>query len=868
MSAKLSFIVILIAAGADPARAWDVDSPYAVTAFIPSTTRWDAIAGAGIGWGRCGFGWREIETAQDVFNWATTDNAVTQANARGIKIYAGLGYTPAWASAGGGQEDPPTNPADWYDFVFQCVSRYKDDIKYWELWNEPNLSFFWGGTRSQFINDILKVGADAVHAADPDAMVVAPELSSCCQASTWMQECLQQVGDRIDIICYHQYDGGDAPAGRLSALDSMHNFIDSIGYGGKPLWNSECGFRSDASGMNERKQGEYLIDMLEGTNARPWLQAFYWYQIWEAEAGERWGLLYQDQTPKPSWYAYREYTFAHPAPERVSVNLSTADIEDGLTRVVVSDGDTVAATQASRSCRRNTDPAGDHYAYFNVDDGFALAGNRPDVVVLVDYYDGGTGAITLQYDSSTAAYKNDATVNLTGVNTWKQARFVLADAHFGNRQNGGADFRIHGGSNVFHLDVVSVTANRPPAQAPYLDPTFAVPGVIEAELYDLGGEGVAYHDLSGDNAGDLLRFEDVDVESTTDAGGGYNVGWIDTGEWLEYTMDVTQTASYEIGLRVASDNAGGSFHVEIDGQDVTGLQTFGATGGWQNWVTVASGGVMLNSSAGRVLRVVVDAGGWNLNFIELTKEAALPGPASSPDPPDLATDMSIDVDLSWTAGTLATSHDVHFGTTNPPPLQGNQPQTTYDPGTLVGGTMYHWRIDEVNDDGTTAGPVWSFTTLPRPGLASNPDPPNSGVSASLYGELSWQPGSGAVSHDVYFGTDNPPTFQANVTTPQYYPGALFVGMTYYWRIDGRNGAGVTQGVQWQFTGDGFPGDFNIDGDVDQSDFGYLQTCLSGSAQLPELGCEQADLDGDHDVDAEDVDVFRGCMAGEAGEPPC
>jgi hypothetical protein len=67
-------------------------------------------------------------------------------------------------------------------------------------------------------------------------------------------------------------------------------------------------------------------------------------------------------------------------------------------------------------------------------------------------------------------------------------------------------------------------------------------------------------------------------------------------------------------------------------------------------------------------------------------------------------------DLAWTAGSGATSHDVHFGTTDPPPFVGNQASTGYDPGTLAAVQTYYWRIDEVNAQGTTTGTVWSFTT--------------------------------------------------------------------------------------------------------------------------------------------------------------
>jgi endo-1,4-beta-xylanase len=88
----------------------------------------------------------------------------------------------------------------------------------------------------------------------------------------------------------------------------------------------------------------------------------------------------------------------------------------------------------------------------------------------------------------------------------------------------------------------------------------------------------------------------------------------------------------------------------------------------------------------------------------------LPGQASSPTPANGATSVGTTTDLSWTAGSGATSHDVYFGTTSPGTYRGNQATTTYDTGTMAGNTTYYWRIDEKNGSGTTTGNIWSFTT--------------------------------------------------------------------------------------------------------------------------------------------------------------
>jgi hypothetical protein len=101
--------------------------------------------------------------------------------------------------------------------------------------------------------------------------------------------------------------------------------------------------------------------------------------------------------------------------------------------------------------------------------------------------------------------------------------------------------------------VIAQSALLPAAKQLYPGPEpHPIPGRIEAEDYDLGGEIVAYHDTTLGNEGGEYRSDDVDIEITTDRGGGYDVGWIEEGEWLAYTVDVRSTGLYDIQVRVAS----------------------------------------------------------------------------------------------------------------------------------------------------------------------------------------------------------------------------------------------------------------------------------------------------------------------------
>jgi hypothetical protein len=142
---------------------------------------------------------------------------------------------------------------------------------------------------------------------------------------------------------------------------------------------------------------------------------------------------------------------------------------------------------------------------------------------------------------------------------------------------------------------------------------------IEAENFDTGGQGIAYSDTTATNQGGLYRpGEGVDIQTCTDAGGGYNVGWIEPGDWLEYTAYFEYAGLYDLKLRVASTQATCACRVLLGGASATGLWTFPGTGGYQVWQTVTN---RISLTPGQqVLRVEI-TNGFNLNWIEVTPAA-------------------------------------------------------------------------------------------------------------------------------------------------------------------------------------------------------------------------------------------------------
>ena len=136
----------------------------------------------------------------------------------------------------------------------------------------------------------------------------------------------------------------------------------------------------------------------------------------------------------------------------------------------------------------------------------------------------------------------------------------------------------------------------------------AIPAQIEAENYD------NFYDLTAGNAGDpSCSSTDVDAETTSDTGGGCNIGWTDAGEWLEYDIN-SSGGTFDLVLRLASNKANKTVTVKLNG-NVVGTVTAPSTG-WQSWGNRTISNV--NIPAGpHTLRVEMDTGKTNFNYIDI-----------------------------------------------------------------------------------------------------------------------------------------------------------------------------------------------------------------------------------------------------------
>ncbi|OON67165.1 glycosyl hydrolase [Hymenobacter sp. CRA2] len=190
--------------------------------------------------------------------------------------------------------------------------------------------------------------------------------------------------------------------------------------------------------------------------------------------------------------------------------------------------------------------------------------------------------------------------------------------------------KVYAGTSFSVTNLVSVQVGK---QASFTGTPQAIPGTIEAGRYDTypGGSGqdIAYSDVS---EGNQATYEpaptqafrpDQGVDAVLDPAEGATVGWVDAGEWLEYTVNVAQAGTHTLNLRYAAGNAGGGgpFFLSVDGTRVSPDQTVTTTSNWGTWATKTITGLSLPAGE-HVLRLTFTQGGLNVGRLAFTYTGA------------------------------------------------------------------------------------------------------------------------------------------------------------------------------------------------------------------------------------------------------
>ena len=258
---------------------------------------------AGLAWVRQRFPWAQIEPQPGQFDWALWDAIVEECARQNLRLIAVLDTSPAWARQGGMSAvptAPPADPTDLARFAATLANRYRGRLAAVQVWDQPNLRPHWGeryASPAEYVA-LLQPVAAALHAADPNIVVLAGGLAPTIEQSEWNQsdvaylDGMYRAGAKgnFDALAAKPYGFWSGPEDRLVAPDVL-NFSRLIllretmrryGDGERAIWAVEFGWNALPAGWSGRpspwgtdsadKQAGRTVAALRRAQAEwPWL---------------------------------------------------------------------------------------------------------------------------------------------------------------------------------------------------------------------------------------------------------------------------------------------------------------------------------------------------------------------------------------------------------------------------------------------------------------------------------------------------------------------------------------------------------------------------------------------------------------------
>lgn len=439
----------------------------------------------------------------------------------------------------------------------------------YEIYNEP-LQISWSGTIKPYANAVI----GAIRAIDPDNLIIVG-------TPQWSQKVDEASRDPLSAyrnIAYtlHFYAGTHGQSLRDAANTAMSNGI--------ALFVTEWG-SVDASGDGGVNAGETAawVDFMKRNN----ISNANWALNDKSEGAS---ALTPGASATGGWSA-NQLTASGSLAKSIISQWPGSVPPPGCTTFAVP-----ATVQAEAYCSMSgvqlettTDTdGGQNVGYIDTGDSMTYSVNVPSAGTYKISYRvaSAVNGATIQLDqgSGTPALGTVGVPNTAGWQTWTTVSHNVMLA--AGKQNIAIRAKA-GGFNVnwFKVETVQVT---PPGNAI----------TIQAENF--------------------LVMNGVQIENTTDAGGGTNVGYLDAGDWMSYpSVNIPATGDYVVEYRIASLNGGGNLNFEeAGGSPVYGAINLPSTGGWQNWTTVKHT-VRLTAGAHK-FGIKVNNGGWNLNWFRIT----------------------------------------------------------------------------------------------------------------------------------------------------------------------------------------------------------------------------------------------------------
>lgn len=244
----------------------------------------------GVRWVRSDMIWSDIEPAEGSYDWRFPDGLVDELAKNGIQLLALINYPPAWARAK--RLDEAIKAAR--QFAQTIVNRYKSNVHYWEVFNEPNLQGFGFHADGEEIDvrtyyAYLSAMNRGIRSADPNAVILLGGLAPDGTSPAKFLQDLYRLGgkDCFDVIAFHPYGW----KGRFDEVaNEIRNIASPYGDGNKPIWFSEYGT------ANDLERAGLISHAATESSA---VQGLFWFSLRDLKAtSERYGLLTHDYNKK------------------------------------------------------------------------------------------------------------------------------------------------------------------------------------------------------------------------------------------------------------------------------------------------------------------------------------------------------------------------------------------------------------------------------------------------------------------------------------------------------------------------------------------------------------------------------------------
>jgi hypothetical protein len=295
-------------------------------------------------------------------------------------------------------------------------------------------------------------------------------------------------------------------------------------------------------------------------------------------------------------------------------------------------------------------------------------------------------------------------------------------------------------------DEVTITVNPASSAKP-------IPGRVEGEDYNPGGEGVGYHDTTVGNQGDATQYtDDVDVDVCIE--GGFNIGRTAAGEWLAFAVNVAQTGNYDMTVRVATTYTDNRYlTVKIDGGDVA---TFicNNTGGWDIYANVTVTGVPLTAGS-HELRIQWSLNGIDLNYLDVALQSDTTAPTPNPLTWATVPYATGSTTISMTATTASDPSGVEYLFDCTAGAGGHdsgwQDSTTYQDTGLTPSTQYTYWVQARDKSANQNAGGWSTSQSATTDAAPDTTPPT--PNPSTWATVPYATGSTSISMTATTASD-------------------------------------------------------------------------------------------------------------------